>query len=378
MQIALVYDSRLSRYDLGPHHPLRPERVSRSVELMSAFGLLNTAIRTIPSRLALDEELQLFHTPGYVRAVRDADTAERSMLLAHGLGTADNPVFPGVHEAAALVAGAGIVAMREVLDGVTPRSFSIAGGLHHAHANRAAGFCVYNDVAVAIADALSRNLRLRIAYIDIDAHHGDGVQEAFYAEPRVLTVSIHESGRSLFPGTGFPDERGDGDALGTSVNVPLPPEATDACYRLVFNTVIEPAVQAFAPDLIVLQAGFDTHHADPLTSLGMTLPGYHWLTQSIVTLADDLCGGRTVAFGGGGYSWEHIVPRAWSMLAAMLAGVSLPPSLPPAWLSAQVSAGIDVPHLLDEDEWVPPRDEDVLLGLTERAIHEVHSGPPFR
>ncbi|MBN2404505.1 MAG: acetoin utilization protein AcuC, partial [Coriobacteriia bacterium] len=139
MQIALVYDSRLSRYDLGPHHPLRPERVSRSVELMSAFGLLNTAIRTIPSRLALDEELQLFHTPGYVRAVRDADTAERSMLLAHGLGTADNPVFPGVHEAAALVAGAGIVAMREVLDGVTPRSFSIAGGLHHAHANRAAG-----------------------------------------------------------------------------------------------------------------------------------------------------------------------------------------------------------------------------------------------
>jgi len=274
--VALIYDSGLDAYDLGEHHPLRSERVTGTIELLRV------------------------HTAEYLHAVRHAGPPVSAEAFAHGFDSPDNPVFAGMHEVSALIAGAGIVAMRAVLGGDFCRSFSIAGGLHHAHRDRAAGFCVYNDVAVAIADALAHDPTLRIAYIDIDAHHGDGVQEAFYSESRVLTFSVHESGRYLFPGTGFPEERGEGPGSGTAFNLPLPPGATDACYRLAFERAIAPAVRAFAPDLLVLQAGADAHHSDPLTSLGLALPGYRWLVEHIIALSDELTGGRIVAFGGGG------------------------------------------------------------------------------
>lgn len=327
MRTALVYDTDLGAYDLGPQHPLRPERVTRSVDLMSTYGLLGHAIEKLPPRLASDAELLRVHTHEYLCAVKNAGASPGHFFPTHGLGTPDTPVFAGMHEASALVAGAGIVAVEAVVSGHYRRTFSIAGGLHHAHRDYAAGFCVYNDVAVAIAHALERDPGLRVAYLDIDAHHGDGVQEAFYAEPRVLTFSVHESGRYLFPGTGFPDERGEGAGLGTAFNLPLPPGATDACYRLAFERAVEPAVCAFVPSLIVLQAGADAHHSDPLTSLGLTLPGYRWLVQRVVRLAEEPCDDRIVAFGGGGYSWEDIVPRAWTILAATLAGVEPPDEL---------------------------------------------------
>jgi acetoin utilization protein AcuC len=186
---------------------------------------------------------------------------------------------------------------------------------------------VYNDIAVAIADALARDPALRVMYVDIDAHHGDGVQDIFYIEPRVLTISLHESGRYLFPGTGDTSERGDGPGLGSAINIPLPPLATDECYLLAFDEVVVPAARAFAPDVIVAQCGADAHWSDPLTTLGRTLAGFRDLYGRLVALADALCAGRLVATGGGGYSWATAVPRAWTLLAGALTELDLPGSL---------------------------------------------------
>lgn len=328
MTAILVFDERLAGYDFGPMHPLRPERILRSVDLMRSHGLIGPGgFDLVAPEIATREDLERVHDPGYIDAVIHASLNPLDPPPGRGLGDGDTPAFVGMHESAALVTGASIAAVRAVVDGSAGRAFGIAGGLHHAHRDRAAGFCVYNDPAVAIAWALDRLPSARIAYIDIDAHHGDGVQEAFYDDPRVLTVSIHESGRSLYPGTGFPRERGAGAGLGTVINVPLPPYATDACYRLAFDTVVAPMVRDFAPDLIVSQNGADALHHDPLTSLGLTLDGYAWLVQRISALSEEVCGGRLVALGGGGYAWESAVPKAWTLLAGSLLGLTLPAEL---------------------------------------------------
>jgi acetoin utilization protein AcuC len=256
-----------------------------------------------------------------------------------GLGPGeDTPAFKGMHDASALVCGATIAAVAAVTSGRFERAFSPAGGLHHAHRDRAAGFCVYNDCAVAIAAALDADPSLRVVYLDIDAHHGDGVQEAFYEQPRVLTISLHEDGRYLYPGTGSFRERGRGDGEGSAINVPMPPYATSECYTLAFDDVVAPAIGAFGPDLIVAQCGADAHWSDPLTNLDMTLSGFESMYRRIVGLADAVCGGRVVACGGGGYAWEHVVPRAWTLLAADLAEVRLPETLPSGALSEVVDA----------------------------------------
>jgi acetoin utilization protein AcuC len=268
------------------------------------------------------------------------------------------------------------VAIAEVVAGRTSRAFSVAGGLHHAHRARAAGFCVYNDAAVAIATALRADPGLRVLYIDIDAHHGDGIQEIFYEDPRVLTVSIHETGLALYPGTGFQSERGAGAGLGCAANVPLPPLATDACYRLVFEEAVAPLAGRFSPDVIVAQCGADAHHDDPLTSLGLTLPGHRWLVRGIVGLADDLCGGRLVALGGGGYGWEHVVPRAWAAVAAELTGSDVPEPLPGLWRErVRAVARVEPPATLGSDRFeVDARVEARLLAETRASVTELMSG----
>lgn len=355
MTAILVFDERLAGYDLGPAHPLRPERVLRAVALMCAYGLLgDEGLRVVAPEPAALEDLVRVHDPAYVDAVVRASDHPSAPPPDRGLGDGDTPAFSGMHEAASLVAGAAIVAIREVIEGSAERALNIAGGLHHAHRDRAAGFCVYNDPAIGIAWALHRDPSLRIAYIDIDAHHGDGVQEAFVDDARVLTVSLHESGRYLYPGTGFADERGAGAGLGTAVNVPLPPYATDACYRLAFDEVVRPTVHDFAPDLIVSQNGADALHQDPLTSLGLTLGGYRWLTESISALSDEVCAGRLVAHGGGGYAWETIVPKAWTLLAASLLRRTMPGEL-------------------SDDDGPPLREGagDLLLAQTRTVIDDV-------
>jgi acetoin utilization protein AcuC len=381
MDASLVYSPAMAAYDLGPEHPLRPERFTLAVALMEAYGLLAPAGASVRGRLsvvepvpATDAELELVHAASYIAAVREASGHPEWFLTPRwGLGTADTPVFPGMHDVSALIAGATLTAMRMVLAGPCRRAFSIAGGLHHAHRDRAAGFCVYNDCAVAIASALVSEPDLRVLYLDIDAHHGDGVQEAFYQEPRVLTVSIHETGERLYPGTGVPRERGAGRGEGFAVNVPLPEGATDACYHRVFERVVEPLTRRFAPDLIVAQCGADAHHDDPLTSLGMTVRGHDELVGRILGLAFETAHGRVVACGGGGYGWEHVVPRIWTSLAARLADHTLDERLPETWRElARTTSRVVPPATLHEDDYaVYPSTEARLMELTERACDEV-------
>jgi len=343
MDVALAYTPELDAYDLAPYHPLRPERVSGTIALIAELGLSGPdgPLRAIPARPATRAELERAHDARYIEAVI-ACSDGTTTAPAFGLGTGDNPVFVGMHDVSALIAGATLVAVEAVTSGAFTRAFAPAGGLHHAHRDHASGFCVYNDVAVAIAAALERDPALRVCYLDVDAHHGDGVQAIFYDEPRVLTISLHESGRYLFPGTGFPDERGSGTALGTAINVPMPPYADDECYRLAFERAVAPAVRAFAPDILVTQNGADANHADPLTTLGLSLAGSAWLSRASVALAADVCGGRIVATGGGGYAWERVVPRAWTAVAAALAEAELPEDFladdPPALSDAERAA----------------------------------------
>lgn len=381
MDACIIYGAALAAYDLGPEHPLRPERFTLATALMRAYDLLAPPLAPGPGRLdviepvaATEADILRVHDADYVGSVKEASAHPEWFFPARlGLGTADTPAFPRMHEASALIAGATLTATREVLAGRHRRSLSVAGGLHHAHRRRAAGFCVYNDCAIAIADALETHPDLRVLYVDIDAHHGDGVQEAFYDEPRVLTISIHESGEYLYPGSGWPSERGVGAGTGYAVNVPLPPEATDECFEAAFEHVVEPAARAFSPGLVVAQCGADAHHADPLTSLGLTIGGYSALVRRILALADDLCGGRLVACGGGGYSWQHVVPRCWTILAAQVAGRRIAEELPESWREdAHHLSGVEVPRGLTEDGFALAATERAgLLEATLRTCEEV-------
>lgn len=376
MDTALVYTPALDSYDFGPGHPLRPERVSLAVHLLSDYGLTSTrdhsatsGLRPLPVTPADAESLLRVHDPAYVEAVMRA-SADPGAPAGHGIGPGDTPAFRGMHEAAALVAGASCTGMRSLLAGDAHRVLAPAGGLHHAHRDRAAGFCVYNDAAAAIALALAHDPRIRVAYVDIDAHHGDGVQEAFYTEPRVLTVSIHEDGRYLYPGTGSYRERGEGPGAGTALNIPLPPYATPECYLLAFDRVVAPSVREFAPDILVTQNGADAHWSDPLTTLGMTIPGYESLFARLAVLAEEVTHGRMLALGGGGYSWQTVVPRAWALLGASLVGVTLPDELPHAWQELVRGYGAEPPDSL-RDDTAPPLDRDAGALVMHDTAHVV-------
>ena len=371
---ALAYSPALAAYELGPAHPLKPERFTLAVDLLADYGVLDS-IPILEPRPASASELERVHTPGYLEELRSASSAVPQSSPLDGLGTADDPVFPGMYDAAALVCGATLVGLRSVMDGTHRRVMCPAGGLHHAHHDHAAGFCLLNDVAVAIADAIAGDRDLRVAYVDIDAHHGDGVQEAFYDEPQVLTVSVHESGTFLFPGTGFPDEIGHGIGLGTAANLPMPPGATDECYRAAWGGIVGPVLAAWRPDVIVAQLGADGHHADPLTMLGLTLPGHAWLVDAIVKAADELCEGRLCATGGGGYGAFSVVPRAWASATARLAGIDLPETLPQAWRERVEALGVrPVPSTLHDDRYEHDPDNDrMLLALTGRAVEATHA-----
>jgi acetoin utilization protein AcuC len=315
---------------------------------MEAYGMLGPEDVLTP-REATERELLLVHSSGYIETVRHASDWNSDFRPVMGLGTEDNPVYPGMHEIAALTCGGSIQAIEEVLSGRLTRTFSIAGGMHHAHRGRAAGFSVYNDAAVGIAVARQQHPGLKVLYVDIDAHHGDGVQEAFAGSADVLTISIHESGLHAFPGTGFPNEIGYGQGAGFSANVPLPMCATDGCFALAFDEVVAPLARAFGPDIIVAQLGVDAQHDDPQTELGLTLPGYRALVRGIIGLADELCEGRLAGVGGGGYHVVEIVPLAWTWVMAELAGLQLPDEVPESWRAGVSSRlGCEPPRSMGE------------------------------
>jgi len=319
----VVYDSSLSEYDFGPTHPMAPIRVDLTMRLADELGVLD-GLRVVPAPMVTDEQLLAVHDADYIEAV---ERAGRFMQPdpRHGLGTEDDPIFPAIHHASAHIAGASVEACRQVLTGESLHSANIMGGLHHAMRAQASGFCIYNDVAVGIQWLLDQGLE-RIAYVDVDVHHGDGVERAFWDDPRVLTISLHETGQMLFPGTGFADELGGADALGSAVNLPLPPGTADHGWLRAFHAVVPDLVREFKPQILVTQQGCDSHAEDPLAHLMLSVDGQRAAYVMLHDLAHEVCDGRWVAFGGGGYAVVDVVPRAWTHLLAIVAGKPLAPS----------------------------------------------------
>jgi len=339
-------------YDLGPQHPLRPERVLLTRRLIHEYGLIDGhRVQETPGRAATDEEIGLVHTERYMEAVKAAGHFEHGDWARFGFGPGDNPIFPQMHEAAARVVGSSLAAAEAVWSGRADHAFNPAGGLHHAMPERASGFCVYDDPAVAIRWLLDHGAS-KIAYVDIDVHHGDGPQAIFFDEPRVLTISMHEDGRFLFPGTGFVDEMGRGDAEGTKVNVPMMPFTGDGSWLWAFDQVVVPLVRHWVPDVLVTQLGCDTHHTDPLANMNLTTQAYREAAAKLHHLAHEAAHGRWLATGGGGYQWARVVPRAWTIYFAEMVGraATIPDRLPDAWVHA-VEGGEagTVPRTLSEE-----------------------------
>jgi acetoin utilization protein AcuC len=328
----VVWDDAFTTYDLGPTHPLRPLRLDLTMSLARDLGVLERPGVVLHSpQPAGDDLLELVHDPLYIASVKRApDDVMGRLSLRWGLGTVDNPIFPRMHEASALVTGATLDAARAVWEGRTQHAVNISGGLHHAMRDRASGFCIYDDPAVAIAWMLSQGAE-RIVYVDVDVHHGDGVEAAFYDDPRVMTISLHESGRYLFPGTGWPDQCGVGDAVGTNVNVALPVGTGDGDWLRAFDAVVPPLVRAFRPQLMLTQHGADTHALDPLAHLALSVDGQRTAYQRLHALAHEVCGGRWIAVGGGGYEPVQVVPRAWTHLLATATGDPVDGATPNSW-----------------------------------------------
>ncbi|MEO3869683.1 acetoin utilization protein AcuC [Nonomuraea sp. B12E4] len=318
----VIWDDALISYNFGPGHPLAPVRVELTMALARDLGVLDQ-VEVAGCEPATDDELRLVHEAGYIEAVKRVSASGLPDFQA-GLGTSDNPAFKGVHEASALIAGASLAAARAVWEGAAEHAVNVAGGLHHAMPATASGFCVYNDPALAIAWLLARGAG-RIAYVDVDVHHGDGVQAMFYDDPRVLTISLHESPRTLFPGTGFPEETG---AEGTSVNVALPAGCGDSGWLRAFDAVVPPLLREFQPEILVTQHGCDSHALDPLANLMLSLDGLRTAYAALHRLAHETAGGRWIATGGGGYELVQVVPRAWTHLIAEAAGHPVDPSTP--------------------------------------------------
>jgi acetoin utilization protein AcuC len=347
--VALVLAPDARGYDHGPQHPLRPARVLLTWDLIRAYGITERPdVEELTAGAADDGTIGLVHTEAFIDATRRAGHGERGDWWRFGYGPGDNPTFPDMHEAAAAVVGASVEAARAVIGGRAGHAFNAAGGLHHAMPARASGFCVYDDPGVAIAWMLGEGVE-RVAYVDIDVHHGDGPQAIFYSDPRVLTISLHESGRYLFPGTGFEDERGAGDAEGTKVNVPLQPQTDDRRWLAAFREVVPERVKAFRPDVLVTQLGCDTHRTDPLAHFELTTNAYREAARMLHDLAHEAAGGRWVATGGGGYQWARVVPRAWTIYFAEMAEADIPDDIPSGWLQrAQADAGATIPSTLSE------------------------------
>src|SRR6266508_5813232 len=296
MKTALIHSEAWRQYDYGPEHPLRMERLGLTWRLMEAYGLTAAPRAKVltpePADLA---SIARFHTREYLeilRAVSAGDWVPHAQR--YGLGPGDNPIFPGLWEAVQLAAGGSLLAAQLVADGEADRAFHFAGGLHHAMPDRASGFCYVNEAVLAVMRLRERGWR--VAYVDIDAHHGDGVQFAFYGDPNVLTISVHERGERLFPGTGFVNEVGAGDAAGFSVNLPLEAYTDAETYLPAFEAVVPPLLERFKPDVLVVQLGIDSHRTDPLTHLALDVQGFARALARIVPMAP-----KVIALGGGGY-----------------------------------------------------------------------------
>jgi len=330
---AFVYSDVLSQYQLSAEHPLRPIRLQHMHELMKSSGLFELENVTTPApRIATKAEIVTSHDPEYVAIVEAISNGGIAPIMGEfGLGSSDNPVRTGMYDTTALTVGSVLTASELVTSGAADVAFAPAGGVHHhAMYRRASGFGVFNDAVIAMKAMVAAGLR--VAYIDIDCHHGDGVQMGHYESDQVLTISIHESGQYLFPGTGYVQEIGSGDGTGYSVNIPLGPYTQDAAWHAAFDAVIPPLVSAFKPDALFTQLGIDTHFQDPLTHLSLTTQGFNLAVQKLATLASDI--GKWVAVGGGGYDLSAVA-RSWTMALATMANFDLPTDVPRTFTSLE-------------------------------------------
>jgi len=318
----LVFSKRFNEFSYGPNHPLKVERLQLTMDLIAAYGLMPSSTDPwVEATPAKEQDLLRVHSEEYLNVLKEANGGQAPLMgWRYGLGSGDNPVFPGVYDWSLLVTGATVECGRQVVTGGRQIAFNIAGGLHHAMRSRASGFCYLNDPAVGIAHMVEEGLR--VVYLDVDVHHGDGVEAAFYGTDRVLTISLHQHGWTIFPGTGFPDEMGEGTGTGYAVNVPLAPGTDDDVYHWVFMEVVPPLVHAFRPDVLVTQLGTDALTADALGRLNLSIAGFGRLLREIKSWNF-----KWVALGGGGYRPINVA-RAWTTAWAVMRGLELPDELP--------------------------------------------------
>ncbi len=352
-KVGLIYTEDYKKYDFGSDHPLRPLRLKLTYSLMKKLKLLEHPRLTILNpRLATQQEIERVHSREYIEIVKklseNPNESYGMTAYRYGLGPGDNPIFKGMYEASALVCGASIIAAETVWNEEDFKiTFNPAGGLHHAHRDRASGFCIFNDIAVAIKHLKTLKEDIRIAYLDIDCHHGDGVQWLFYDDPNVLTISYHQDGRFLFPGTGTIGEIGEGDGKGYSINFPLLPGTYNKSFINLFRKTAPKLLEAYAPDILITQLGVDTYFDDPLTQMGFSLAVYRDIAQTMKTSAREYCNDKWLALGGGGYLMS-VVPRAWTIFLARMLDVELKNELPDSWIQ-EVKEGApyeETPYLL--------------------------------
>jgi acetoin utilization protein AcuC len=384
---AVVYDASLGEYDFGPDHPMAPLRVALTMRLAGCLGVLDH-LEVVPAPMATEDQLVTVHDPAFIEAVQRAGATLRPDE-AFGLGTEDNPVFAQMHHASAHIVGASVEACRRVWQGEDIHAANMMGGLHHAMPGRASGFCIYNDVAVGIRWLLEHGAE-KIAYVDVDVHHGDGVERIFYDDPRVLTISLHETGQMLFPGTGFATDVGGPDAQGSAANVALPPGTADHGWLRAFHAVVPDLVREFQPDILVTQQGCDSHAEDPLAHLMLSVDGQRAAYLALHELAHEVAGGKWVAFGGGGYAVVDVVPRAWSHLLGVVGGHPVAPEseVPPEWREhVEALVGVDAPRLMTDGRTATYRDWregydpaawlDRQVNATRTAVFPLHGLDPL-
>jgi len=364
---AFIYTDTYLDYDYGPNHPLKIIRLKLTYELIYTYGLLALPyVQTKITRRAEEEDLAIFHSREYLKILKEASEGHLGgYAYSYGLGPGDNPIFPGLYNWSLLVAGATLQAVEFVGKGEGEIAFNIAGGLHHAMSSRASGFCYVNDPVIGILKLLDQGKR--VAYIDIDAHHADGVQRAFYQTDQVLTVSLHETGYTLFPGSGFEYEIGEGEGEGYAVNLPFPPNTDDEVYVWAFEEIVPPLIYAFRPDVVVTQLGVDTFYNDPLTNLHLSIFGFEKVIRRIKELAP-----RWVALGGGGYDVSNVA-RAWTLAWALMNGIEMDDELPKTYLEKAERVGVHEKTLRGCPKLTPDSQKKEIRKEAERIVKYIKS-----
>ena len=372
-----VYSPDQLNYKFSDTHPFNHKRLHLTIDLLKKIGALSDE-DIIPARMATDEEIQLAHDPKYIEIVKMAGHGQLTQQQGepYGIGTEDTPMFTNMHEASALLVGGTLQAVDYVLQGKSEHALNLGGGLHHGFRGRASGFCIYNDSSIAIK-YIQEKYGLRVLYVDTDAHHGDGVQWSFYDDPNVCTLSIHETGRYLFPGTGNITERGSGKGYGTSFNFPIDAFTEDESFLEVYEKSMREVFEFFKPDVVLTQNGADAHYFDPLTHLYGTMNIYKEIPKLAHKLAHEYCDGRWIAVGGGGYDIWRVVPRAWSLIWTEMTDQIAPTGpLPQEWLNTWQEQS-PVPLIKTWEDPTPlyeaiPRKEEIKeknAQMVEKALH---------